>query len=94
MRENGPKMILGLLSGEESLAHLWAPARVLLQSLSLVGVIRPDYVGYEWSGIHRRAPQEMRKRGIPLLAWTVRDEKSLGISQRLADNIIYENLNL
>ncbi len=94
MRENAPEAIIGLLSGEESLAHLWAPTRVLLQSLSLVSVINPSYIGYEWSGIHRRAPQEMRKRGIPLLAWTVRDEKSLGISQRLADNIIYENLNL
>ena len=86
---------LGLLSGGESLSHLLLPTRVLLRSMSFISLLKPQYLAYEWSALHKRAPQEMRERyEIPLLAWTINDEKSLGISKLLADNIIYENLEL
>lgn len=94
IKKHNPDVVIGLLSGQESLNHLWVPTKILLRSLSLVNLINPTYVAFEWSGIHKRAPQEIRKRGIPLISWTVRDEKSLGVSQRFADNMIYENLNL
>jgi glycerophosphoryl diester phosphodiesterase len=92
-RKQKSDLILGLLAGKESLNDLSWGTRILLQSLSFAAFIRPDYIGYEWTGLHRRAPQEMRKnRHIPLISWTVNDKKSLEISKLLADNIIYENL--
>ncbi len=94
LRKEKTDLNIGLLSGEDSLNHLWLPTRILLQSMSFVSRINPTYIGFEWSGLHRRAPQEMRKnRGIPLISWTVNDQKSLGVSRLLADNIIYENID-
>lgn len=95
LRQAMPEAMIGLLSGDSTLNHLWWPTRVLLKSMTFVSVIRPDYIGYEWSALHKRAPQELRKqRDIPLLAWTVNDQRSLEVSRLLADNIIYENLSL
>ena len=93
LRNHQKDSIIGLLSGEQSLNHLFLPTRILLQSMTFVSLIKPDYIGFEWTGLHKRAPQEMRRvRDIPLISWTVNDKKSLGVSRLLADNIIYENL--
>ncbi|MAF77366.1 MAG: hypothetical protein CME60_04335 [Halobacteriovoraceae bacterium] len=94
LRNQAPKAVLGMLIGEESLGHLIWGQRVLLKSLALSHVIKPQYIAQEWSGLHKRAPQELRERlEIPLLAWTVKDERSLRISRKYADGIIYENID-
>lgn len=94
LRKNDPNVIIGQLSGDECLDHLNLLSKILVKSMSLAHMIRPDYLAYECSALNSRAPQELREKlGIPLLAWTVEDQKTLSLAQRYADNFIYENID-
>ena len=51
-----------------------------------------DFVSYDIEHIHNEELQMIRKTGIPLLTWTVNDDKKLEKSREFADNCIFENI--
>ena len=64
--------------------------RILLGRLLLNRVSRPDFIAYNVKKLPRPAPLAARRRGLPLLAWTVRDAADLAVADAYADNIIFE----
>jgi len=64
--------------------------RLLLSTLLLNRVSRPDFVAYNVKKLPRLAPLSARRRGTPLLAWTVRNANDRAVAARYADNIIFE----
>lgn len=92
-KEKNVSFPLGMLSGSMDDEGLNYFVKVLLKSLSLAPFFKPDYIGYEWKYLSKRAPQEIRERyGIPLLGWTVKDEAAEKFVENWGDNIIFENL--
>lgn len=86
---------LGLLSGSLDDENLNFFIKIMLKSLSLSPFLKPDYIGYEYKLLSKRAPQYIREHyQIPLIGWTVRDELAEQFCRRYADNIIFENLKL
>lgn len=84
---------LGLLSGSMKGEGLNPFLQVLLKSLCLSPFLRPNYIGYEWSQLSKRAPQAIREKyEIPLIGWTVKDENARDFTLRWGDNIIFENI--
>lgn len=86
---------LGYLSGSLDDEDLNFFTKTMLKSLSLVPFLKPDYIGYEVGLLSQRAPQHMRNDyNIPLIGWTVRNERQKQICQNYADNMIFENINI
>lgn len=92
-RKNRVNFPLGLLSGSFEDEDLNLFVKVVLKSLCLCPFLMPNYIGHQWSQISLRAPQEIREKyEIPLLGWTVRDEKARRFTQKWGDNIIFEDI--
>ncbi|MEX1367201.1 MAG: glycerophosphodiester phosphodiesterase family protein [Nannocystaceae bacterium] len=92
MRRHAPDLPRGMLAGDTSELDLRLHEKVLLRHLALAPFVRPHYVGYEIGSLPHWAPSMLRKRGIPLLAWTITDESQLAHARGLADNVIFENV--
>lgn len=75
-RKNAPEMLRGQLVGARAayLASQGPLGAVLLSTLSLNFLARPDFVAYDVSARHFTAPRVQRALfHTPLAAWTVRD---------------------
>jgi glycerophosphoryl diester phosphodiesterase len=81
----------GAYSGRGDDARLPAYQRFALRHLMLNYISRPHFIAYEAGALPARAPARARKRGLPLIAWTVRDEHEANRLAPHADNIIFEN---
>lgn len=84
---------LGLLSyryDDPESAKLGAWKRFALRNLLSAVFLKPDFIAYDIRGLPSRAPLLMRRRGIPLLTWTVRTEEERARAARYADQIIFE----
>ena len=51
---------------------------------------RPDFVSYDVRALPNPVTRRVRRKGIPLLAWTVRDRGMEARARRYADNLVFE----
>jgi glycerophosphoryl diester phosphodiesterase len=51
---------------------------------------RPDFLAYDIRDLPARFPAAQRKRGYPVLTWTVRTAEQEKIARDAADEIIFE----
>ena len=54
--------------------------------------LRIDFISYDIEHIDDEKIQMMRNTGLPLLTWTVNDDKKLEKSREFADNCIFEDI--
>jgi hypothetical protein len=66
--------------------------KLVLQHLLLAPLVRPSFIGYDLHALPHWAPTALRRLGLPLLAWTVRDADGLARARGLADNVIFEHV--
>ncbi len=93
MRRHAPGLVRGMLSADfTDEPTLPAHHKVLLEHLALAPLVRPHYVGFDLGALPHWAPSLLRRHGVPLLAWTVRDEPQLARARELADNVIFEHV--
>jgi len=69
----------------------WA-LRSALKHMAFNRLSRPDFIIYDHRGLTLRPPQSARRRGLPLLTYTIQTEAELAHAQRHADNVIFENV--
>lgn len=93
-RKNAPDVLRGQLVGTRPayLASRMGPASALiLSTLSLNFLARPDFVAYDVSAEHFAAPRMQRALfHTPLAAWTVRDEETFNQCQSRGEMPIFE----
>jgi len=53
----------------------------------------PHFIAYEAEDMPNRRMQRFRKKGLPVLCWTVRSMEQYRSLQPFCDNIIFENFN-
>jgi glycerophosphoryl diester phosphodiesterase len=91
--ENAPSILRGQLSTDcRNIRHrnvTWR-AKFIMRNLLLFPMSRPDFIGYDINALPAIAPWIARRIGLPILAWTVTNESQHAVSQRYADNIIFE----
>jgi glycerophosphoryl diester phosphodiesterase len=54
---------------------------------------RPDYIAYDVRGMPNPAIRQVRREGLAVLAWTVRDARAAGRARRYADNFLFEGFD-
>lgn len=91
-RHNAGRYPRGMLScdfvGEDLPPH----QVVVLRRLLYAPAVRPAYVGYDHRSLPYWAPSLLRRLGVPLVAWTIRNEDDLLRARGLADNVIFESV--
>lgn len=91
-RRHAPRLPRGILATDFSAEPMPTHHKILLRHLALAPMVRPAYIGYDLRCLPYWAPTGLRKLGVPLLAWTIRNVEDLARARRLADNVIFESV--
>jgi len=90
-RRNAPDIKRGLIaSGSSRDGSLFK--RFARERLWSAESVKPDFIAYDLRDLPCAAAQKLRRSGIPLLAWTIRNESDMNKARREADNFIFEGL--
>lgn len=87
---NAPKVARGLIVTDRGEGFSRWLAQTGFTRLLSIWRARPHFLAYDVRCLPSTMSKIFRKRGIPVLAWTVRTEQHRQIAARFADNIIYE----
>jgi glycerophosphoryl diester phosphodiesterase len=85
LRRNSPETVRGLVVSESNKATSSALRRQLA-----LWTARPDFLAYDVRDLPSRFAARQRKRGLPLLTWTVSDKTRLATARAFADAPIAE----
>lgn len=69
----------------------WA-LRTALKHMLFNKLSRPHFILYDHRALTTRTPRRARRRGYPLLTFTITTEEQLAHARRYADNVIFENV--
>jgi len=103
-RKNAPEVLRGQLSGSfivsdyeveyAGTTRLPWHKRFLLSNLLLNFASRPNFIAYEINNTDIKALKNVKKLGVPLLGWTVRDRAEYERVKDICDNFITEIYDL
>jgi len=68
------------------------PVRTALKHMIFNPISRPDFIVYDHRALTMRSPRRARRRGLPLLTFTIKTEDELAHARQHADNVIFENV--
>ena len=78
--KNAPYYKIGLIDNESEI------------KIDKIKDLKLDFISYDIEHIEEKKIQMIRNSGMPLLTWTVNDDKKLKKSQEFADNYIFETI--
>lgn len=91
-RVNYPNYLRGQLSCEFKDEDLSWYKKLLLRYLLLNFISRPDFVAYDIDSLPFFMVSFLRRKGVPILAWTINNKERLKKSALYSDNIIFESI--
>ena len=71
-----------------------APVHAGLKHLAFNRLSKPDFILYQHRGVAHRAPRRARRRGLPVIAFTVTSQAEQTEAMKHADNVIFEGFTL
>lgn len=103
-RNNAPEVLRGQLAGNfivsdyeveyAGTTRLPWHKRFLLSNLLLNFTSRPNFIAYEINNINLKTLKNLKKLGVPVLGWTVRDRAEYERVKDICDNFITEIYDL
>ena len=92
-KNNASEVIRGQLSGTftEGSESLNSFEKFTLKNLLLNFKSKPNYIGYELEGIPKSKLESLRKKGVPIIVWTVKNKEDMEKAYKYSDNITFEN---
>lgn len=95
-RKNAPGVLRGQLSATFSQYADEFPKwkRRALKHLIVNAISRPNFINYELDGLEMPVIKRLRKRGIPIFAWTVRTGEEEERALKYADVMVFENIEV
>lgn len=84
--EHAPALVLGLVMSEEDKSKF----KGLMERNLAIKIARPDFLAYDIRSLPSPFAADMRRRGLAILTWTVRNAQQAGIARGHADQIIHE----
>lgn len=57
-------------------------------------VSEPNFINYALCDLPNRFVRKYKKQGLPLVCYTVRNEEDLAKAKKVADNFVFENVNI
>ena len=71
-------------------SHRPALQRFMARHLLVNAISKPHFIGYDINHLPSPATSFLRRRGMPILTWTVRTNINRDVASKYADNIIFE----
>ena len=92
-KNNASEVIRGQLSGTftEGSESLNSFEKFVLKNMLLNFKSKPNYIGYEFEGIPKSKLESLRKKGVPIIVWTVKNKEDMEKAYKYSDNITFEN---
>ena len=92
-KNNASEVIRGQLSGTftEGSESLNSFEKFVLKNMFLNFKSKPNYIGYELEGIPKSKLESLRKKGVPIIVWTVKNKEDMEKAYKYSDNITFEN---
>lgn len=92
-KNNASEVIRGQLSGSftEGSESLNVFDKFVLKNLLLNFKSKPNYIAYELEALPKSKLEDLRKKGVPIVIWTVKNKEEMEKSYKYSDNIIFEN---
>jgi len=76
------------LPGQSKFVHF------MFKHLFILHVSKPDFLNFDIKYIKKKKIARLRRRGLPILAWTIDSQEKKTLAASFADNIIFENINI
>lgn len=89
-REHAARVVRGMVITEQEASALPDRGRQAVQRRLGLWHARPDFLAYDVRDFPSRFASAQRKRGLPVLTWTVRTPEQEAVAARNADEIIFE----
>ncbi len=93
-REHAPGIVRGQLSGTFKGENLAFIKIFLLKYLLLNFLSRPAFVSYATGALPQWFAGRLRRKGLYLLAWVVRDVNEYAQAVKIFDNVIFEDFSV
>lgn len=92
-KNNASEVVRGQLSGTftEGSESLNSFEKFALKNMLLNFKSKPNYIGYELEGIPKSKLESLRKKGVPIIVWTVKNKEDMEKAYKYSDNITFEN---
>ena len=90
LRKNGCPYKLGQLASPQ---EDWRK-NLYYKTLLFNPQVKPDFIAYYIGAIDHKLVTACRKRKVPLVAWTIRNEAQLDKARSLCDGIIFEGIEV
>lgn len=66
----------------------------LFRTLNVLKISRAEFIAFDIKYLPSRPVKRYRRKGYPILTWTIDDEEKLLRARKYADNIIFETVNI
>ena len=92
-KNNASEVVRGQLSGTftEGSESLNSFEKFVLKNMLLNFKSKPNYIGYDLEGIPKSKLESLRKKGVPIIVWTVKNKEDMEKAYKYSDNITFEN---
>ena len=92
-KNNASEVVRGQLSGTftEGSESLNSFEKFALKNMLLNFKSKPHYIGYDLEGIPKSKLESLRKKGVPIIVWTVKNKEDMEKAYKYSDNITFEN---
>lgn len=64
--------------------------KLALENMILNFITKPDYIAYSIRGIDKPRIAYLRNKGMPIISWTIKNEKDMIYACKYSDNIVFE----
>lgn len=93
LRTNQKMFPVGQLASDE-LPGQTKFVKFMFKHLFVLLISKPDFLNEDIAYLKKRKIMHLRKKGLPVIAWTIDTLEKKAIAATYADNIIFEKINL
>ena len=92
-KKNAKEVIRGQLSGDYKNYNnnLKKYENFVLEYMLLNFISKPDFIAYELCALPNFRVSSLKRRGIPIITWTVKSQNDMEKAYKYADNIIFDS---
>lgn len=91
-KDNYPEIPRGQLSYDYKNDNMCNIQKYVLKNVLLNVISKPDFISYGIRSMPNKRIEELRKKGIIILGWTIINKQDYEFSKRYCDSIIGENM--